>query len=60
MRTLIDFIMKYRKVPGTIVRLIRGVDQRFIKVEYDKYFFDGYFLTMVSRASTTGIVISID
>lgn len=60
MRTLIDVIVKNREIPGIIVRLIRRVDQRFIKVEYDQDLFDGYFLTVVSRVSTTGIVISVN
>jgi len=40
MRALIDLVVKYRKIPGIVVRLIRGVDQRFIEVEYDQYLFD--------------------
>ncbi len=36
--------MKYLKIPGVVVRLIRSMDQRFIKVEYDKEFFDGLFI----------------
>ncbi len=60
MRTLIDVIVKNREIPGIIVRLIRRVDQRFIKVEYDQDLFDGYFLTVVSRASTAGIVIRVN
>lgn len=44
MRTFVYLVMKYREIPGVIVRLIRGVDQRFIKVEYDKDFFDGLFI----------------
>lgn len=35
------------------MRLIRGVDQCFIEVEYDKDFFDSRLLAVVSRDSTT-------
>ncbi len=39
------------------MRLIRGVDERFIEVEYNEYFFDDYFLMVVSGASVNAQVV---
>lgn len=44
MRALVHFVIKYGKIPGIIMRLIRRVDQGFIKVEYDQDLFDGFLL----------------